>query len=132
LLNPYPARYRPAFACSRILYPLPRPVALRLPFPDEGSPGEGNGLTTFRMGQCPGEVGGASPPVVQHLRGVSSEHPNLTTHLFGPSLSASLACSLWRRFIALHGMFTLSPLLVPDRLDAGSRRDGSRLCGPSR
>jgi hypothetical protein len=31
--NPYPAHYRPAFACSLILCPQPCQVVLRLPFP---------------------------------------------------------------------------------------------------
>ena len=31
-LNPYPTDYRPAFACSLLLYPLPCQVVLRLPF----------------------------------------------------------------------------------------------------
>jgi hypothetical protein len=31
--NPYPSDYRWAFACSRILYPLPHRVTLRFPFP---------------------------------------------------------------------------------------------------
>src|SRR3954464_9221175 len=35
-LNPCPARYRPAVASSRLLYPLPRQVALRLPSPVPG------------------------------------------------------------------------------------------------
>jgi hypothetical protein len=46
-LNPYPADYRPALACSLLLYPLPCQVALRLPF-RWGSAPEDNGLTTFR------------------------------------------------------------------------------------
>src|SRR5205807_7028197 len=33
-LNPYPAHYRPAFACSLLLYPPPHRLALRLAFPD--------------------------------------------------------------------------------------------------
>ena len=46
-LNPYPAHYRSAFACSLVLYPLPCQVVLRLPFRWGWAP-EGNGLTTFR------------------------------------------------------------------------------------
>jgi len=46
-LNPYPADYRPAFACSLFLYPLPYQVTLRLPFL-WGPAQECNGLTTFR------------------------------------------------------------------------------------
>ena len=47
-LNPYPADYRPAFACSLILYPPPRGLLLRVAFPC----GEDDGLTTFR--RCTG------------------------------------------------------------------------------
>ena len=36
-LNPYPADYRPAFASSLLLYPLPYQVLLRLPLLSEGS-----------------------------------------------------------------------------------------------
>src|SRR5262245_7244328 len=32
-LNPCPARYRPAFACSLLLYPQPRRLVLRPPYP---------------------------------------------------------------------------------------------------
>ena len=53
-----------------------------------------NGLTTFRKWNTLGGLGRVSPPVVRHLRRRSSEPPNLTTCLFGPSLSASLACPM--------------------------------------
>jgi hypothetical protein len=39
-------------------------------------------------------LGPASTPVAQHLRRRSSETPDLATYLFGPSLSAPLACPL--------------------------------------
>src|SRR6516225_9171464 len=54
---------------------------------------ESDGLTTFRRRNPCGEGGGVSSPVARHLRGVSSERPHLATYLFGPSLSAPLACS---------------------------------------
>jgi hypothetical protein len=53
---------------------------------------EGNGLTTFRRRNPREGVGGVSPPVARHLRGRSSEPPNLATYHFGPSLSAPWAC----------------------------------------
>jgi hypothetical protein len=34
ILNPYPAHYKPAFASSGILYPLPHRLTLRLAFPE--------------------------------------------------------------------------------------------------
>src|SRR5207247_2659222 len=43
-LNPYPARYRPAFACSLLLYPPPHRLALRLAFPAGRPAGEATGL----------------------------------------------------------------------------------------
>jgi hypothetical protein len=46
-LDPYPADYLPAFACSLFLYPLPCQVVLRLPFLWRSAQ-ESNGLTTFR------------------------------------------------------------------------------------
>src|SRR5207244_1272981 len=54
-LNPYPARYRPAFACSLLLYPLPRRLLLRVAFPASSCRGD-NGLTTFRRCHGVGEV----------------------------------------------------------------------------
>jgi len=47
-------------------------------------------------------LGRASSPVVPQLRRRSSEPPDLTTCLFGPSVSASYACPWLRRFTALH------------------------------
>ena len=45
-LNPYPAHYRPAFACSLVLYPQPRGLALRFAVPGRlgGPPGRTTGL----------------------------------------------------------------------------------------
>jgi hypothetical protein len=61
--------------------------------------GERNGLTTFRGYNRNGELGGVSPPVAPHPRARSSEPRNLATYRFGPSLSASLACSCVTAFI---------------------------------
>src|SRR5258707_2209105 len=74
-LNPYPADYRPAFACSLLLYPPPHQRLLREP----------PSLTGRRRAYhvpplLPCGLGRASPPVVQQLRTVSSEHRNLTTY----------------------------------------------------
>src|SRR5438874_9195487 len=44
-LNPYPAHYRPAFACSLLLYPPPHRLPLRVAFPcSRGCRGEATGL----------------------------------------------------------------------------------------
>lgn len=61
--------------------PLPATLSGHLTMPLAVRRQQGNGLTTFRRCPCPGEVGGVCPPVVLHLRGVSSEHPNPTTYL---------------------------------------------------
>src|SRR6516164_713096 len=50
-----------------------------------------DGLTTFRRGYA-GGLGRASPPGVRRLRRRSSEPPDLTPYLFGPSDAASCAC----------------------------------------
>src|SRR5262245_25212818 len=42
--NPYPPRYRAAFACSLLLYPPSHRLPLRVAFPEGGD----DGLTTFR------------------------------------------------------------------------------------
>jgi hypothetical protein len=60
---------------------------------------ERNGLTTFRECNRCREVGGVSPPVARRPRARSSEPGNLATYRFGPSLSASLACSCVTAFI---------------------------------
>src|SRR4051812_40664851 len=50
---------------------------------------------------------------------------------FGPSLTASLACLWITAFISTSPGLTCPGLLAPDRLDAGSRRVGSRSHGRS-
>ena len=74
-LNPYPAHYRPAFACSPVLYPQPHRLTLRLAFPE-------GGLRAYHVAPLkPRGLGPASTPVARRLRRVSSEHPNLATYL---------------------------------------------------
>jgi hypothetical protein len=88
-LNPYPARYRPAFAFSLIRYPQPHRLALRLAFPK-------GGLRAYHVALLKSCVGGRSRPYA----GGSSSAPGEfgapgPGHLpFGPSLSAPLACSM--------------------------------------
>src|SRR5436305_673713 len=52
---------------------------------------------------CRGGEGRSYPPVVRHLRRGIDEPSNLTTCRFGPSVSASFACSHSRRLSLLHG-----------------------------
>jgi hypothetical protein len=74
--NPYPAHYRPAFACSPILYPQPHRLALRSAFPPKG------GLRAYHVAPLkPRGLGPASTPVARHLRRGSSEPPDLATCL---------------------------------------------------
>jgi hypothetical protein len=56
-LNPYPPRYRPAFASSALLYPQPHQPSLRLACRLR----QGYGLTTFRLNDTDG-LGPAFPP----------------------------------------------------------------------
>ncbi len=77
----------------------------------------------------PEGLGSASAPVAQRLRGVKFEHSCQATCLFGPSLSASLACRLLRR---LHsGSLTLAipsnPSSQPPRGWQSQRRLAVRL-----
>ena len=127
-LNPYPADYRPAFACSLIPYPLPHQLALasslsRLPgrrrayhVPPTVTVWVRSCLSAGGASSAPGEFGAPGPDHVP----------------FGPSLSASLACLCVTTFIGTSPGLTYHALLVPDRRDAGSRRVGSRLHGRPR
>src|SRR5262245_43128392 len=88
-LNPYPAHYRPAFACSLLPYPPSRRLTLRLAFPAGTSAGEttglprsagvtvwgGSRLSAGGASAAPGEFGAPGPDHVP----------------FGPSGSASCA-----------------------------------------
>jgi len=71
-------------------------------------------------------LGRVSTPVIEHLRGRSSEPPNLTTYRFGPGLSASYWPVLCDDACDASPGLTLPPILGPDRLDAGSRHRASR------
>jgi hypothetical protein len=92
-LNSYPLHDRAAFAFSAILYPQSPRLPLRFAFPATHCLWLG-GLRAYHVPRaylC--GLGLASPPVAHHLRQVREEHLNLTTGLFGPSVSASFACS---------------------------------------
>jgi len=74
---------------------------------------ERNGLTTFRRCNRRGEVGGVSSPVARRLRARSSEPRSLATYRFGPSLSASWACSGVTAFIDTSRYIHLVPAPGP-------------------
>src|SRR4051794_25180116 len=75
-LNPYPLDYRAALACSLILYPPPRGLALRLAVPCGRTTGLPRSADVQRVGKV-----ATHPPVVRHLRREMLEPPDLTTHL---------------------------------------------------
>src|SRR5207247_6601811 len=78
-LNPYPAHYRPAFACSLLLYPPSLRLPLRFAFQQAVLLGRRRAYHVPPVSQC--GLGRASPPVVRRLRRRSSESPDLTTYL---------------------------------------------------
>jgi len=85
--GPYPVHYRPAFACSLVLYPQPHRRTLRSAYPQ----GRVTGLPrciaeTAWVGSCL-YAGGSSSAWAEF----GASHPGHSP--FGPSLSASLACS---------------------------------------
>jgi hypothetical protein len=74
--NPYPTHYRPAFACSLLLYPPPHQRLLREP---PSLTGRRRAYHVPPLSPC--GLGRASSPVVRQLRRRSSEPPDLTTYL---------------------------------------------------
>jgi hypothetical protein len=74
--NSYPIHYRPAFACSLLLYPPPHQRLLREP---PSLAGKRRAYHVPSLSLC--GLGRASPPVVRQLRRRSSEPPDLTTYL---------------------------------------------------
>ena len=77
-LNSYPSHYRMAFASSRVPYPPPHRLALRLTFPC----GRETGLP--RSARVPlDEVGSACSPVARHLRETMQDHLHLATSRLG-------------------------------------------------
>lgn len=103
-LNPYPADYWPAFACSLLLYPLPRRLALRLPYPERrgtGLPRSAGGthgwlrsrLSAGGTPSAPGEFGAPGPDHVPFGPSLISQPPR-GGHDDRRSATASLACSL--------------------------------------
>jgi hypothetical protein len=105
VLNPYPPPYRMAFASSRVPYPHPRGLALRLAFPD----GRGTGLP--RSARIPlDELGSACPPVAQHLREVMGKCLHLATYLL-----VQASQPLW--LVSSHDVYqrftSVSPVIPP-------------------
>src|SRR5215510_10632650 len=78
VLNSYPPYYRMAFASSRVPYPPPHRLALRLTFPG----GRETGLP--RSTRVPlDELGSTCSPVARHLRETMRERLHLATSLLG-------------------------------------------------
>jgi hypothetical protein len=127
-LNLYPLDYRAAFAFSILLYPQPRGLALRLAFPQARVISREGGLRAYHVScECQSGLGLASPPMARRLRQVSSDHLNLATHLFGPSLCLSRDRRQHLRLVAVYDVYQrftcvalCHSILAPDHLDAGS------------
>ena len=125
-LTLYPVDYRAALACSLIPPPLPHQRPLQSAFPR----GETTGLLRSPSRSLRGEVvpfgrwciirdgGIRQPPVPDHV-----------PFWFKPDSIFGL--SLITAFISTSPGLTCPGLLAPDRLDAGSRRVGSRVHGRS-
>jgi len=82
--NPYPVHYRPAFACSLLLYLPPSGLALRFAVAAGHPAGETTGLP--RSAGVTVWEGRASPPVVRRLRQGEFGAPGPDHVPFGPSL----------------------------------------------
>src|SRR5271166_1638630 len=125
-LTLYPIHYRPALACSLIPPPLPHEPPLQSAFPRGGT----TGLLRSPSRSFRGEVVPLGRWRIIRDGGIRSPS-YLATSRLGPSLTASLAGFLVTAFISTSPGLTCPGLLAPDRLDAGSRRVGSRVHGRS-
>src|SRR5262249_44387679 len=102
---PTPEGSLPPFGWGHVATPI-RPITVRPSLAPSSSPRSPIGLPCGSLPRAgglrashvappnPRGLGPASTPVARHLRRVSSEHPDLATYRFGPSLSAPLACPL--------------------------------------
>jgi len=94
--NPYPPHYRAAFASSDLLArnPVGSPYGLL---------SLAGGLRVYHVpGSCQDGLGSASSPVAVSST-TGTEMIPVPGHVpFGPSLSASLACTTWRRLPAVR------------------------------
>ena len=88
--NPYPAHYRPAFACSLLLYPPPFRRALRRAFPAGRPARKTTGLPRSAVVAVWGRsrlfAGGPAPAPADRITAGLDHMP------FGPSVTASFAC----------------------------------------
>ena len=78
-MNPYPVRYRPAFACSDILYPLAHRPTLTGGFP--ASLRGQSGLPRSTRVPLPKGLGPTCAPAARHLRGETIRFPDLAAYL---------------------------------------------------
>src|SRR5262249_51167932 len=106
-LTSYPPHYRMAFASSRVPYPPPHRLALRLTFPG----GRETGLP--RSARVPlDELGSTCSPVARHLRETMRERLHLATSLLGQALQP-----LW--LVGSHDVyrqFTSGSRVIPPSL----------------
>src|SRR5262249_9168219 len=119
-LNSYPPRYRVAFASSRVPYPPPHRLALRLTFPR----GRETGLP--RSARVPvDELGSTCSPVARHLRETIRARLHLATSLSWAKPFSPFGLLVLKTFIS-----SSLPLAMSSR--PSSRPPwGSQSCTPS-
>ena len=126
--NPYPVGYRPAFACSDLLYPLAHRYALAGDLPP--SVWGQLGLTRCTRVPLPKGLGPTCAPAAQHLRGETIRLPDLAAYLLVH------ACQpLWHALsndasTVVHLSWPYPSTPAPDRHEAGSRNVSSRIGCP--
>jgi hypothetical protein len=125
-LTLYPTHYRSAFASSLVPSPLPRQLPLRVTFPR----GEATGLLRSPSRSLRGEVVPLGRWRV--IRDGGRCNPRTWPRTFWSEPDSILGSSFLTAFVSTSPGLTWPGRLAPDRLDAGSRRVGSRSHGRSR
>jgi len=127
-LNPYPVRYRPAFACSDILYPLAHRPTLAGGFP--ASLWGQSGLSRSTRVPLPKGLGPTCAPAARHLRGETIRLPDLAAYLLVHAYQP-----LWHAVsndasTVVHICWPYPSTRAPDHHEAGSRNVPSRVGCP--
>lgn len=105
-LNPYPARYRPAFASSILPSPHAHRRSLRSAFPFGGH----TGVTPFRLTDDMGGLGSAYPPAAL-LSAYSQDYKGISRRLaiLARGLSASFGPFGFKAFISSSHVLAIPP-----------------------
>ena len=127
-MNPYPAHYRPTFACSDLHYPLAHRRALTGDLPQ--SMWGRLGLPRFTRVPILRNLGPALPPAVQHLRGESISPPDLTAYLLVHAYQPLWHVHCYDGSTAIHICWPYPSTPAPDHLEAGSHNLPSRFSRP--